>query len=111
MNLQIPWNYLWNLWSLEVNTAMEETYVAHIALSHDMYKYIMNKVFDWGIKKQSEKPARFNDFFKNKNQTVDTNNHNVPEFSTKAELECYSCATNKEELQKRESYSGKLYPN
>lgn len=39
-------------------------------------------------------------FFLNKNQTVDTNNHNVPVFSTKAELECYSCVTDKEELQK-----------
>lgn len=26
-------------------TAMEKVYVALIALSHDMYKYILNKVF------------------------------------------------------------------
>lgn len=85
----------------------EETNLALIALSHDMYKYIMNKVFAWGI----NEPVWFSEgaflFLFYKNLRVDANNHNVPEFTTIAELDSYSWATN-EELQKIKRYSGKL---
>lgn len=74
-----------------------ESWKRFIALSHDMYKYIMNKVLEWGIKEHIVNKLAclvqcrcfFLLFLFIKIKIVDTNKHNVPVFSTIVELDCY----------------------